>query len=47
MKKNKLVLPVVKWVGGKRQILHEIEKYIPKFSTYYEPFVGGEAVLSK
>lgn len=45
MKKNKLVLPVVKWVGGKRQILHEIEKYIPKFSTYYEPFVGGGAVL--
>lgn len=45
VKKNKLVLPVVKWVGGKRQILHEIEKYIPKFSTYYEPFVGGGAVL--
>lgn len=46
MKKNKLVAPVLKWVGGKRQLLPEIEKYIPnKFSTYYEPFLGGGAVL--
>jgi DNA adenine methylase len=44
--KNKLVAPVVKWVGGKRQILDEITKYVPKtFSTYYEPFLGGGAVL--
>ncbi|MBS3873295.1 MAG: DNA adenine methylase [Firmicutes bacterium] len=46
MTKNKLVAPVVKWVGGKRQILGEIEKYVPKkFGTYYEPFIGGGAVL--
>lgn len=45
MKKNKLVLPVVKWVGGKRQLLNEIEKCIPKYTKYYEPFVGGGAVL--
>lgn len=46
MKKNNLVMPIVKWVGGKRQLLNEIEKYIPKkISTYYEPFVGGAAVL--
>lgn len=46
MKKNKLVTPVVKWVGGKRQLLPEIEKYIPqKMSTYYEPFLGGGAVF--
>ncbi len=45
-KKNKLLKPFVKWAGGKRQILTEIKKYIPeKFSTYYEPFVGGGAVL--
>ncbi len=44
--KNKLVKPFVKWAGGKRQILSEINKFIPeKFSTYYEPFVGGGAVL--
>ncbi|WP_352418165.1 DNA adenine methylase [Proteiniborus sp.] len=46
MKKNKLVAPVVKWVGGKRQLLPQIEKIIPtKISTYYEPFLGGGAVL--
>ena len=46
MKHNKLVLPIVKWAGGKRQLLPEIRKYIPeKYSTYYEPFVGGGAVF--
>lgn len=43
--KNKLVAPVLKWVGGKRQLLSDIEKYIPIFTRYYEPFVGGGAVL--
>ncbi|HEO7260299.1 TPA: DNA adenine methylase, partial [Streptococcus agalactiae] len=39
-KKNILVSPVVKWVGGKRQLLPEIKKYIPsKISTYVEPFL--------
>lgn len=46
MSKNELVKPILKWVGGKRQLLPEIEKYIPKgYSTYYEPFLGGAAVL--
>lgn len=46
MAKNKLVAPVVKWVGGKRQIIGQIKRYVPKkFSTYYEPFLGGGAVL--
>ena len=45
-KRNKFVRPFVKWVGGKRQLLDEIEKHIPKRLTkYYEPFVGGGAVL--
>jgi len=46
MKNNPLVAPVLKWVGGKRQLLKDIGKYIPsKYSTYYEPFLGGGAVL--
>lgn len=44
---KKLVLsPVLKWVGGKRQLLNDIIPMIPKnCSTYVEPFVGGGAVL--
>jgi hypothetical protein len=46
MKKNILVSPVLKWVGGKRQLISDIEPLIPKsISTYVEPFVGGGAVL--
>ena len=45
-KKNNLVLPIVKWVGGKRQLLEEINSLIPSsFDTYFEPFFGGGAVL--
>jgi len=43
--KNPLVSPVLKWVGGKRQLLDDIIPKIPLYSTYYEPFVGGAAVL--
>lgn len=40
------VKPFVKWAGGKRQIIDKLKKYMPKkFNTYYEPFVGGGAVL--
>lgn len=45
-KKNKLVNPILKWVGGKRQLLPEITKLLPdKITTYYEPFLGGGALL--
>ena len=38
--------PFVKWVGGKRQLLSEIEMMMPAYyNTYYEPFVGGRALL--
>lgn len=38
--------PFLKWAGGKRQLLPEIRKYIPKYyDTYFEPFVGAGAVF--
>lgn len=44
--KNLLLSPVLKWVGGKRQLLNEIIPMIPSnCSTYVEPFIGGGAVL--
>lgn len=38
--------PFVKWAGGKRQIIDKLLKLVPiDFNTYYEPFVGGGALL--
>lgn len=38
--------PFVKWAGGKRQLLPQIRERLPKqFNNYYEPFVGGGAVI--
>lgn len=38
--------PFVKWAGGKRQVINELKKYVPnEFDTYYEPFIGGGALL--
>ena len=43
-KKN--LTPFVKWAGGKRQLLTQIYEKIPKkYNVYYEPFVGGGAVV--
>ena len=38
--------PFVKWAGGKRQIINKLKELVPnEFNTYYEPFVGGGALL--
>lgn len=38
--------PFVKWAGGKRQLLNRINDKKPKiYHKYYEPFIGGGAVL--
>ena len=43
---NNKVSPFVKWAGGKRQLLEDIRKRMPPtYSRYFEPFVGGGAVL--
>lgn len=36
--------PIVKWAGGKRQLLEQLSPYIPSSRLYVEPFVGGGAV---
>ena len=39
------MVPFLKWVGGKRQLLADIRKFIPDFTgRYIEPFLGGGAV---
>lgn len=46
MANNLLLSPLLKWVGGKRQLLSDIVPMIDNnCSTYVEPFVGGGAVL--
>lgn len=40
------VRPVLKWVGGKGQLLPELTKRVPvSFNGYHEPFVGGGALF--
>ena len=44
--KNATVSPFVKWAGGKRQLLTQIKERMPKkYNRYYEPFIGGGAVV--
>lgn len=43
---NSSVAPFVKWAGGKRQLITQIRERMPeKYNDYYEPFVGGGAVI--
>jgi DNA adenine methylase len=38
--------PIVKWVGGKGQLLSQLQPLFPKkFNNYFEPFLGGGAVF--
>lgn len=46
MKKHNTPRPFIKWVGGKRQLLKDLTKRLPKdINTYHEPFVGGGALF--
>ena len=43
---NKETYPLVKWVGGKRQLMPELLKNMPiSFKRYFEPFIGGGALF--
>lgn len=38
--------PILKWVGGKTQLLEPIRSLLPqKIRNYYEPFIGGASVF--
>ena len=44
--KNKLVAPVLKWVGGKRKLIETFRPLLPqRINSYCEPFLGGGAVF--
>ncbi len=46
MRSRDLPRPVLKWAGGKSQLLDAITSRLPeRIDTYYEPFVGGGAVF--
>ncbi|AQW22308.1 DNA methyltransferase [Lentilactobacillus curieae] len=46
LSKSEVLTPFIKWVGGKRQIVRFLKEYAPShYSTYYEPFIGGGALL--
>ena len=48
MAENTLVVPFLKWAGGKRQLMPEIREMLPDGVTthpYYEPFIGGGALF--
>lgn len=43
---NERLNPIIRWVGGKRKLIHEILRVIPPYDgCYYEPFLGGATVL--
>jgi len=38
--------PILKWAGGKTQLLAELHSLIPnRFNKYIEPFFGGGAMF--
>lgn len=46
MKRDPRARPFLKWAGGKRQLLPQLIAHRPnKMGTYYEPFLGGGAML--
>jgi DNA adenine methylase len=43
-----VIKPLIKWAGGKRQLLSRLQARLPdRWGTYYEPFIGGGALLAE
>ncbi len=43
---SKKAKPFLKWVGGKTQLLTQLDALFPqKYNSYFEPFIGGGAVF--
>jgi DNA adenine methylase len=43
---NGSAVPLLKWPGGKRALLSQIEPLIPRiYGRYFEPFLGGAALF--
>jgi DNA adenine methylase len=41
-----VIVPLLKWAGGKRQLRSELTYRLPdRWGTYFEPFIGGGALL--
>ena len=44
--RHSTVKPFLKWVGGKRQLVPEMVKFMPRsYGHYFEPFLGGGALF--
>lgn len=45
MSLKKLIPPVIKWSGSKRPIAHKLAGLFPSSNRFFDPFVGGGAML--
>ena len=43
--KRKLIPPVIKWTGSKRSIAPKLAQLFPVTNRFFDPFVGGGALL--